>query len=227
MEWTKFFNKDILIIDESSYLNKINLKNKKNYLDVLKNKEKEFNTELDKLRVLTSNNFDKNKYNHLNSLKLLEMEKKIINNINRYCMKLNNLDFNFIIDVLKYLNGLSSILKTRLKQKDIKYHNKDHIQRCSYKFCKFKENCSYNYSNKKNICYQDHYVHNMINCDLKQIINFLEKNKDNPKKNLNDFSKSINTISFVINHMYKELNTRCLYHKTDEDIEKEHVCKSK
>ena len=225
MEWTKYFNKDILIIDSSSYLNNINLKNKKNYLEVLKNNEEQFNKNLEDIKILTEKKIDIDEYKKKNSLVLLEHQKNIISILNKYCMKLNNLDFDFIVNVLKHLNEVSNILKTRLNQKDIKYHNKDNIQRCSYKFCKFKENCSYNYNNKKNICYQDHYVHNMVICDLKQIINFLEKHKDG--SSLNDFSKSINTISFVINHMYKELNTRCLYHKTDKDIEKEHISKSK
>ena len=67
----------------------------------------------------------------------------------------------------------------------------------------------------------------MVICDLQQIIHFLEKNIDNDKIYLNDFSKSINTISFVINHMYKELNSRCLYVDKNQDIEKEHFCKHK
>ena len=67
----------------------------------------------------------------------------------------------------------------------------------------------------------------MVICDLQQIINFILKNKDNDSLQLNDFSKSINTISFVINHMYKELNSRCLYIKLDNEIEKEHISKHK
>ena len=67
----------------------------------------------------------------------------------------------------------------------------------------------------------------MVICDLKQIISFIQKNKNNKSLQLNDFSKSINTISFVINHMFKELNSRCLYVKSDIEIEKEHISKHK
>ena len=67
----------------------------------------------------------------------------------------------------------------------------------------------------------------MVICDLKQIISFITKNKNNKLVQLNDFSKSINTISYVINHMYKELNSRCLYLKKDTEIEKEHISKHK
>ena len=145
--------------------------------------------------------------------------------LNRYCLKLDKINFEFIIKTLEYLYEISLILKNRIGQKDIKFFEKSGIQRCSYKFCKFKENCSYNYNNKKNICYQDHYVHNMVVCDLKQIINYLLKNKESGK--LTDLSKSINTLSYVINRMHKELNSRCLYISEDNEIEKEHVSKKK
>ena len=227
MDWTKYFNKDILIIDEKSYLSKINLLNKKNYLDTLKLKEVEFLNKLNELKQMTIKDFDSNYYNSRNSLQLLEDQKNIIVTLNRYCLKLHQIDFDFIINTLNYLLKISTILKNRLHQKDIVLVAKDNIQRCSYKFCKFKENCTYNYSHKKNVCYQDHYVHNMVICDLQQIINFISKNKDSDSLQLNDFSKSINTISFVINHMYKELNSRCLYIKLDKEIEKEHVSKHK
>lgn len=227
MDWTKYFNKDILIIDEKSYLANLNLLNKKNYLDTLKLKEVEFQKKLSNLKKMSLIEFDYNSYNSKNSLSLLESQKDIIVTLNKYCLKLHQIDFDFIINTLNYLLQISLILKKRLKQKDIVLVAKDNIQRCSYKFCKFKENCTYNYSHKKNVCYQDHYVHNMVICDLKQIISFIQKNKNNKSLQLNDFSKSINTISFVINHMFKELNSRCLYVKSDIEIEKEHISKHK
>lgn len=227
MNWTKYFNKDIHFIDEKSYLSNLNLLTKKNYLDTLKIKEVQFLKELEELKIMTNNEFNLHGYKSRNSLQLLEDQKNIITTLNRYCLKLNMIDFNFIINTLNYLLKISIILKDRLKQKDIVLLAKDNIQRCSYKFCKFKENCTYNYSHRKNVCYQDHYVHNMVICDLNQIISFISKNKNNGSLQLNDFSKSINTISFVINHMYKELNTRCLYIKLTNEIEKEHISKHK
>lgn len=227
MDWTKYFNKDILFIDNNSYISNLNLLAKKNYLDTLKMKELQFLKELEELKKMTINEFNLECYKPKNSLQLLEEQKNIILTLNRYCLKLNKIDFDFIINTLNYLLKISLILKGRLNQKDVVLVAKDNIQRCSYKFCKFKENCTYNYSHKKNVCYQDHYVHNMVICDLNQIINFILKNKDSDKLHLNDFSKSINTISFVINHMYKELNSRCLYIKLDKEIEREHISKHK
>ena len=227
MDWTTYFNKDILFIDNNSYISNLNLLAKKNYLDTLKMKELQFLKELEELKKMTINEFNLECYKPKNSLQLLEEQKNIILTLNRYCLKLNKIDFDFIINTLNYLLKISLILKGRLNQKDVVLVAKDNIQRCSYKFCKFKENCTYNYSHKKNVCYQDHYVHNMVICDLNQIINFILKNKDSDKLQLNDFSKSINTISFVINHMYKELNSRCLYIKLDKEIEREHISKHK
>tara|TARA_B110000879_G_C11127780_1_gene494638 strand:- start:400 stop:1095 length:696 start_codon:yes stop_codon:yes gene_type:complete len=225
MNWTKYFNTDILFIDDNSYLSKLNLLTKKNYLDTLKIKEEVFLKELEELKEMTLSKINIEHYKSKNSLQLLEAQKNIILTLNRYCLKLNKIDFNFIINSLNYILEISNILKKRTKQTDIVLVAKDTIQRCSYKFCKFKENCTYNYSHRKNVCYQDHYVHNMVICDLNQIINFISKNSDTLQ--LNDFSKSINTISFVINHMYKELNSRCLYIKLDKEIEKEHISKNK
>lgn len=225
MEWSKYFNKDILIIDTKSYLSELQLSQKKNYFEILKRKEGQFEKELKDLEEYVSKKFISENYTNLNSLILLEKQKDMIMKLNRYCLKLDNIKYDFIIKTLEYLYNISNILKKRIGQKDIKFLEKNGIQRCSYKFCKFKENCSYNYNNKKNICYQDHYVHNMVVCDLKQIINYLKKNKDNKK--LSDLSKSINTISYVINRMHKELNARCLYISDDNEIEKEHVSKKK
>ena len=177
------------------------------------------------LENYVSNGFNSENYIGLNSLALLEKQKTMIMKLNRYCLKLDKINLSFIIKTLEYLYGISLLLKKRIGQKDIKFFEKDGIQRCSYKFCKFKENCSYNYNNKKNICYQDHYVHNMVVCDLKQIINYLIKNKESKK--LTDLSKSINTLSYVINRMHRELNARCLYISEDNEIEKEHVSKQK
>tara|TARA_B110000908_G_C10265575_1_gene463558 strand:- start:5195 stop:5878 length:684 start_codon:yes stop_codon:yes gene_type:complete len=227
MDWSTYFNKAILYIDEKSYLKNLHLKQKKNYLEVLRVKEKEFQKEIEELENNTMQPFDININESKNSLVLLIEQKNIITLLNKYCLKLDKINFSFIVNTLKYILGISKILKKRLNQKDVNFSIKDNIQRCSYKFCKFKENCSYNYSKKKNVCYQDHYVHNMVICDLEQIINYITNNLNNENIYLNDFSKSINTISFVINHMYKELNSRCLYITNNKEIEREHVTKGK
>lgn len=225
MDWTKYFNNDILDIKNNSYLNNLVLSQKKNYFELLKKKEGVVEQELNNLEEYVSKKFIVDNYKKLNSLQLLEKQNNVIIKLNTYCLKLDEVDEMFIIKTLNYLYNISIILKQRLGQKDIKFLEKNNIQRCSYKFCKFKENCNYNYNfnKKKMVCYQDHYVHNMVICDLKQIINYLKKNTNNKK--MSDLSKSINTISYVINRMYKELKARCIYLTEDIEIEKEHISK--
>ena len=89
----------------------------------------------------------------------------------------------------------SELLRNKIGQKKINIGNNGNIQRCSYKFCNFKENCNYNYSKKKNnYCYQDHYVHNMVSHDLMILINYIQDDDfENINKNesLKEILKSI------------------------------------
>ena len=110
-------------------------------------------------------------------------------------------------------NSSSSIFKS---DNNLIKNKNNSIPRCSYKFCSYQDNCSYNYNNKsKNLCYQDHYVHNMVSADLKILLQYInENNKIDNTKNIihtKEILKTINTLSFVISHMECELRTKCLY----------------
>jgi len=103
---------------------------------------------------------------------------------------------------------------------------KDKIIRSSYKFCNYKHECTYNYEKGKKGCYADHYPHNMIHADcdaLLECIN-LYYTDDNEIQN-KELVRCINTISFVIRHMYEEINNLCLY-STREEHDKFHFIKS-
>lgn len=192
--------------------------------------EKEYTESLDKINNLHSKD---NLYNYLkgfNSLKLLEEELHVIKLLAKYTLQNNYLDFNFFSKCIDILIQISKLLMTRLKLEDVNHKSKNYstyIPRCSYKFCNFKDDCFYNYNPKtKNICYQDHYVHNMVNADLitlKDYINlkFIDTKLVIPNK---EILKTINTLCYVTEHMYAELKARCLYLKDDE-IEKEHHIK--
>ena len=112
---------------------------------------------------------------------------------------------------------------------DKKMYNNDSIGRCSYKFCTYKDNCVYNYNSKSKIlCYQDHYVHNMVSCDLKILIDYTEFKYSESKivSHNKEILKTINTLAYVINHMENELKTKCLYNSND-NIEQWHFVKYK
>jgi hypothetical protein len=164
-----------------------------------------------------------------NSLELLKIEDELIFYLHKYCLKTHDINNDFIIKMLVLILDISSILKKRVKLPDFSFKfndkNKNDLKRCSYKFCKFKENCNYNYCKKKCICYQDHYVHHMVNFDIQQILDYLNISNNNPlTSNINhtEILKSIKTLAFVINHMKNELSVRCLYAKPNE-IEKNHI----
>lgn len=206
----KYINYDI-------FNTKVDIKLNDNYhLNTLENQEKEFNNNIN---LLNNNMYiDINTISNNNSLYILQKENEIIDILNKYCLKNSSYDFNLLTKSLNVLLKLSNNLKKRLKQKDITLkHNNNLIFRCSYKFCKYKENCLFNYSKKK--CFQDHYVHNMVSFDTNILINYITTAKN---INYKDVSKSIITLSYVINHMYTELSAKCLYCKENE-IENNHI----
>tara|TARA_B100001093_G_C26719032_1_gene966978 strand:+ start:380 stop:1057 length:678 start_codon:yes stop_codon:yes gene_type:complete len=175
-------------------------------------------------------NYNLSNISNLNSMVLLENENNIIKLLGKYILQNNYLNYNFFIKCIDILCELSKILMSRLGQQNINHKTKNtnnYIPRCSYKFCNFKEECFYNYNIKtKNVCYQDHYVHNMVLADLiilKEYIKdkFLGNNLVIPNK---EILKTINTLCFVIEHMYNELKSRCLY-LNENQIEKEHFIK--
>jgi hypothetical protein len=221
-----YFNEKIL--ESNDYINNLCLNYK--YIDNLENKiniqEDDYNlhiNEINNIKLLEI----KNNYENQKCLKILQKELLIIKLLSKYALQTNDLDNVFIIKCLKICFELSEILRKKLNQKQIKITNKKNIQRCSYKFCNFKENCNYNYSKKKsNYCYQDHYVHNMVSHDLLVLIYYIEDDNFkniNKNENIKEILKSINTLSFVINHMESELKAKCLY-QDESEWDNFHIC---
>ncbi len=167
-----------------------------------------------------------------NSLKILQKELEIIKLLTKYSLQNNQLNYDFFMNALKLLFNLSETLRVRIGQKDINIEKKilgeDNISRCSYKFCSFKDSCNYNYNKSKNLCYQDHYVHNMVSADLKVLLEFVEQKYGKIKvvSHNKEILKTINTLSFVINHMESELKAKCMY-LPENEIENYHFVKLK
>jgi hypothetical protein len=213
----------------NKYYNKYNTLQLEQFIEKLKenNKEKNIESKVTQLEIEYSNKLkDLEKLcSNMNeitiikqdySLNILQRELDIIKLLTKYSLLNNNLDYNFFMKSLSILLDLSETLRLRLGQKEIVIDNKDPntITRCSYKFCSYKDNCTYNYNLKsKNLCYQNHYVHNMVSADLKILINYINNkyNSDMVIMHNKDILKTINTLSFVINHMESELKTKCLY----------------
>ena len=176
------------------------------------------------------------------SLLILQKELDIIKLLTKYTLQNKTLDYTFFIECLNMLFSLSETLRLRLSQKEIqpdkiqdkiqdKFVEKQEgtISRCSYKFCSYQDNCTYNYNLKtKSLCYQDHYVHNMVSTDLKILLDYIKQKYETTKVILHnkEILKTINTLSYVIGHMESELRTKCLYIPENE-WESCHVIKNK
>lgn len=224
IDWfSNYFNQDILT--ENKFLKDImeTTKNTNNINSKIEVQEKNYFDKIQELKDYNIEEINKDLEN-TTSLEIIQKELEIIKLISKYSLQNNKIELNFIKKILNILLELSNILRLRINQNKITIEdtkNTNILSRCSYKFCNFKENCSYNYSTKKkknNFCYQDHYVHNMVCYDISVLINYLENNFENEDfiKPNKDILKSINTLSFVINHMENELRAKCIYLETSE-----------
>ena len=230
----------------SSYNCNININN---YLDILtkninnqdnnniENKihqiEIEYQTKLNELNNLFNNTYLIENIKNKNSLEIIQKELDIIKLLTKYCLQNKKIDYLFFMNCLNIILEFSEILRNRLEQKKINnildVRDNDKIQRCSYKFCSYQDNCSYNYNTKsKSLCYQDHYVHNMVSHDVISLISYIENNYKNDALILHnkEILKTINTLSFVIGHMEQELRTKCLY-LPESEWENNHIVKNK
>jgi hypothetical protein len=214
---------NIEIININKYVNILKNNNLKFTEDLIENKlnqiESDYENNLTQLNnICNDNNYLNENIKNKNSLIILQKELEIIKLLTKYALQNNQLDYIFFHKSLKFLYELSEILRIRLNQKEIIHENKiftpNNLPRCSYKFCSFKDACSYNYNmTSKNQCYQDHYVHRMVSADLAILIEYIEeKFKDSNFVIYNkEILKTINTLSFVINHMENELKSKCIY----------------
>jgi hypothetical protein len=203
--------------------------------DILQNKveqiENDYLVKLKMLEIECNNTNSIENYKQKNSLEILQKELDIIKLLTKYSLQNNTLEYNFFMAALKFLFDLSEILRVRIGQKEIVHDTKiinGSISRCSYKFCNYKDTCVYNYNTKnKSQCYQDHYVHRMVSADLLVLIDYItskytDETQIIPNK---EILKSINTLSFVINHMENELKSKCIY-ANENEWEKFHFVKS-
>lgn len=233
MDWNTKYALEI-ILDKSNkteeYIKKLNNNDEKNIETKINLLEKDYRDKLDEYKLLCNNSEEINNIKNKNSLIILQKELEIIKLLTKYTLQNKHLDYNFFTACLNILLDLSETLRIRIEQKEI-IHDKtdyDNISRCSYKFCSFRDGCSYNYNTKvKNLCYQDHYVHNMVSADLKILLNYINyKHENNLISHNKEILKTINTLSFVIGHMELELRTKCLY-LSENEWELNHFVKNK
>ena len=208
--------------------NNIEVKNYDEYIKILSNDsidnislkinniEKDYDAKIENIKEIYNNKNSITLFKQKNSYRLLQKELEIIKILTTYALSNKDIDYTFVKQTIEILFELSEILKYRIRQKSITINNDKRtigvINRCSYKFCNFKENCNYNYNKDINkICYQDHYVHNMVSVDLKNLLEYINNNLEKNSIEIKEILKTINTLSFVITHMESELRSKCLY----------------
>jgi hypothetical protein len=219
----------------SKLSNKVDEKNVESKIDQIEN---DYQDKLKDIDILCNNKLLVEEFKKNNSLSILQKELEIIKLLTKYTLQNKNINYNFFLNCLDILLNFSETLRIRIGQKEINHDKQNEqkqvvkddliISRCSYKFCSYQDNCSYNYNPKtKSLCYQDHYVHNMVSADLKILINYINSKNISFNALLNkEILKTINTLSFVIGHMELELRTKCLY-IPESEWESCHVIKNK
>ena len=217
-------------------LNTIKTDNDKNVETKINKIEEDYMLQLHELNNLCTNQMKIDELKSAQSLIILQKELELIKLITKYTLQNKELNLSFFKNCLNVLLQLSETLRLRLGQKEIVNDRTQPniismdstgraITRCSYKFCSYQDSCTYNYNLKtKNLCYQDHYVHNMVSSDLKILLNYITQSSTIPHNK--EILKTINTLSFVIGHMELELRTKCLY-LPENEWEGCHVVKNK
>jgi hypothetical protein len=234
----KYFNSNNkMLIDKTEFNKLISILKNQSDQNVVQVKiaqiETDYLQKLKEIENLCNNSEEIANLCTFNSLKILQKELEVIKLLTKYSLQNNQLSYDFFMNALKLLFSLSETLRTRLSQEEIKIekniYSDDNISRCSYKFCNYKDSCNYNYNKAKNlICYQDHYVHSMVSADLKVLLEYIEQKYGEIKivSHNKEILKTINTLSFVINHMESELKAKCMY-LAENEIESFHFVKGK
>jgi hypothetical protein len=147
-------------------------------------------------------------------LKIMDYEIKVVSYL-KSIIKNNQMENKFDYDIfLNKINWIHNVEEFYMKKFDlplISHFSKSEkhlLPRSSYKFCEYNYECGFHYgkNKKKKGCYAQHYVHNYLCADIKEIINYIELIKTkNELPNFSELLKCINTLNYVINHMKDEL----------------------
>ncbi|AYV79752.1 MAG: hypothetical protein Faunusvirus46_3 [Faunusvirus sp.] len=222
IEWnTKMISLDNFNI-KSIDKNEIDDPNNEIYFSV--DNEKILN-KLDDIMLINNNE----QFVKLSDLEIIKHQEIVASYLTKYVIQNSTLNYIFFTKMLQWISTAASYLGGKIKMAPYK-HDAQSLQtkgimwipRCSYKFCSYRDKCSYNYDETKEGCYADHYVHNMVAADIDILIKYLEINFKKLCDDKNSFAhnkeiiKCVNTVSFVIKHMHDELNNICQHISTDK-----------
>lgn len=130
---------------------------------------------------------------------ILQLKKHISNcktDKNTFNLELHRNKLEWLLKSTSFLSEKRKLNKIKQKKQ---INDKTMLKRNSYEFCEKNNKCQYHTSNK---CKKKHFVYNFIVADLEELINYLEHNN---LQSIDEIFVSINTISYVINHMKDEI----------------------
>ena len=149
----------------------------------------------------------------------LKYQSLMTDYLKQYIHSKDQFDINHVLEVLDWILRISDHFCNKMGLERLhhgfKKRSSDSIARSSYRFCSQGYDCQYHYElDKYSGCRSQHYVHNIVYADIEALISYLQKVKHGwTKLNYQEVITSLNTISFVVNHMYKELYYVDFYHQ--------------
>lgn len=159
------------------------------------------------------NNIKDIKYSDIDDFTLLKYEMSLSGQLRKYfkyCIDgKKSINYDMCKEQLQWLLNTSEYFTSKYKLIPFKLPSNNSIHRSSYKFCQRGVDCEYFYK-KKGSCSLQHFVHNIILTDIHSLILYLN---DKEYDNINhiEVQKTINTISYVLNHMYIEYSNLIYY----------------
>ena len=165
------------------------------------------------------------------TLVINSLRKTIKNYVDKYLQNKDQPAFDFTksLHKLKWLLSVSKYFSDKLQIPIILHTIKGRsIPRSSYKFCDYGHDCEYNYTHKHEGCFAQHYVHNFVYADIKALVDYIKlvKEKDFDNIKFIEIIKCMNTVSYVISHMYEELKCVSHYHDNYSDMHLERTPRS-
>lgn len=170
----------------------------------------------------------------------LENEDIIASFVFKYVIQNNFCDFHLMDKCLTYLARTSQYFADKVcgklcigRRLGHLTTNSENISRCSYKFCAQTYCCQFNYPEGKRRrpskgCYSDHFPHSKVYQDIVSLQNYIKRIFDNTGMDMivirsnQEIIKCINTIAYVIKHMYDELWNIYISCKREASYEKQH-----
>jgi hypothetical protein len=179
---------------------------------LINNSLNEIKKSSDKIEINTEEIIKLN-YNNYNPLEIISLQIKIISYLLNYYKMCKLDDMHIYIKYLSWIYETSEFLCNLIKQ-PVNKNKTNLLMRSSYKFCNKKCDCQSQYGflfNKKSRnCINDHYVHNKIVSDIDNLLNYIKNSNNNLTLDI-ELRKGLETLNYVVSHMYQELSSFMLY----------------